>query len=180
MTEIWKDIQGYEGKYQISNLGKVKSLARLVKNRGNGFKPIGEVILRSRIDEDGYYRVALCRDCKYKVVGIHRLVAQYFIKNPYNKPLVCHKNGDCRDNRIENLYWGTVKDNSCDALRHGKINVGDKCNLSTLNEKQVRVIKHIQKRSPKFNQAWLGRMFGVNKETINAIFTSRNWKQVTI
>ena len=180
MEEVWKAIEGYEGLYQISNLGRIKSLARLVKGRPPGFKPIKERMMRCRPDKDGYLRVALCLNSNYKVIGLHQLLARHFVPNPNGNSLVCHKNGNNKDNRVENLYWGTIYDNAQDSLKHGTMAIGERSNLSTLNLKQVRVIKHIKNINPKVNQAFIGRVFGVKSATISAIYKGRNWKQVII
>jgi hypothetical protein len=99
---MWKDIEGYEGYYQISDIGEVKSLP---KEHRYGLKT--EKILKPKGDKDGYYRVSLCKNGKVKDFKIHRLVAINFIDNPINKPTVNHINGKRNDNRLENLEWAT-------------------------------------------------------------------------
>jgi len=111
MNEIWKDIKGYEGLYQVSNLGRVKSLDRMVKVYGKRKMKIDEKILKPAIKRDGYCTVTLLNQGKRKYSRIHRLVAQQFIKNDYNKPEVNHKNGIKTDNRLENLEWMTTQEN---------------------------------------------------------------------
>lgn len=103
--EIWKDIKGYEGLYQISNLGRVKSL-----RKQKGFYIREEVILKNRIDR-GYLKVTLSKDNKLKYISVHRLIAEAFIPNPENKSFIDHINGNRADNRIENLRWVTQKEN---------------------------------------------------------------------
>lgn len=98
--EIWKDIEGFEGKYQISSIGRVKSL-----------KYGKEKILKGGKDKDGYLFVNLYKDKKRKKIFIHRLVAQAFIPNPENKPEIDHINTIRTDNRVENLRWVTSSEN---------------------------------------------------------------------
>ena len=102
MEEIWKDIPEYEGLYQVSNLGNIKSL-----EKSKGWCKIKEKTLKLRIDKDGYYRVILSKNSKPKMFLVHRLVAQAFIPNPNNLPEINHKNEIKTDNRVENLEWCT-------------------------------------------------------------------------
>ena len=101
--EIWRDIVGYEGLYQVSNLGMVKSL----NYRGSK----KEKVLSLNRERTGYERVKLCKEGQHKVERIHKLVAMAFIPNPENKPCIDHINTDRSDNRVENLRWVTHKEN---------------------------------------------------------------------
>ena len=97
--EIWKDIKGYEGLYQISNKGRVKSL---------NYRRTGkEKILISSDDGKGYLCVKLCKNNKIKNHKIHRLVAQAFLPNPDNLPEVNHQDTNTSNNCVENLEWCT-------------------------------------------------------------------------
>ena len=100
--EIWKDIEGYEGLYQVSSLGRVK---RLYKNDK-------EKILKLMSDRYGYLRVNLYKEGKRKQSKVHRLVAKAFIPNLDNKSQVNHRDEDKTKNRVENLEWATSKENS--------------------------------------------------------------------
>ena len=110
-NEIWKDIKGFEGLYQISNYGRVKSLARYrISYSKKVYVP--EIIRRNGYDKNGYQILPLNKDSKKYVRKIHRLVAEHFIDNPENKPCVDHINCKVSDNRVTNLRWVTVIENN--------------------------------------------------------------------
>lgn len=102
MEEVWKDIVGFEGKYQVSNLGRVKSFAL-------GFPKI----LKGKVQKNGYllYNLSVSKNNIVYKKG-HRLVAEYFIPNPDNKPYVNHIDGDKTNNHIDNLEWCTPAENN--------------------------------------------------------------------
>jgi hypothetical protein len=119
MNEVWKDIKGYENLYQISSMGRVKSLERIMEYYRNGKKQtmrIPETILTPIIDNNGYSRVTLFRNSKRKMVFIHRLVGEAFIPNPENKPCIDHINTIRDDNRVENLRFCTYSENNLNPL----------------------------------------------------------------
>lgn len=119
MIEQWRDIQDYEGLYQISNLGRVKSCERICKT-GNG---LGEHLLPEKLLKlslvKGYLQIALHKEGKYKYYKVHRLVAQTFIPNPDNKEQVNHIDGNKQNNCIDNLEWVTGKENMLHASKNG-------------------------------------------------------------
>ena len=115
--EIWKDIQGYEGFYQVSNLGRVKSLERDIYYPNGTVHHLKEKILVKRIDKQGYAIVSPCLNGKDKTMKVHRLVAMAFIPNPENKPQVNHKDEVKTNNAVDNLEW-------CDAFYN--VNYGTK------------------------------------------------------
>ena len=104
MDEIWKDIEGYEGLYQVSNVGRVKSLPRLNLCVDKTYIRKGKV-LKGLSDKNGYLYVLLSKGGVQRKFLIHRLVAKHFIQNPQNFPQVNHKNEIVDDNRLENLEW---------------------------------------------------------------------------
>ncbi len=112
MKEIWKDIEGYDGRYQVSNLGYVRRVH--IYRYSEPFK-----VLAIRKARNGYLRVGLCNNSKVKFVSIHRLVAETFIPNPNNYSCVNHIDGNKENNRCDNLEWCTHSYNNKEAYRLG-------------------------------------------------------------
>jgi hypothetical protein len=109
--EKWKDIVGYVGYYQISNLGRVKSIERFI-TASNGFdRLINGCILKSQII-GGYFTVTLCINHTQKMYKVHRLLAEYFIPNPLNLPHVNHVDNDQLNNDLSNLEWVSIRENN--------------------------------------------------------------------
>lgn len=113
MNEIWKDIKGFEGIYQVSCQGNVKSVSRK-RRHGRGFLVQKEIILKLGLTHQGYQRVSLGTKKSNKV---HRLVAEAFIPNPDNKPYVNHKDGNKANNHIDYLEWVTPLENNLHCYR---------------------------------------------------------------
>lgn len=109
--EIWKDIEGYEGYFKISNLGRVMAIERYVK-QGNGLRYCKEMIVPHHLNPFCYPCVTLCKEKKSKEHPVHRLIMEAFVPNPENKPHIDHINTDKTDFRISNLRWVTPKENA--------------------------------------------------------------------
>ena len=105
MEEIWKDKKNYEGLYQVSNLGRAKSLDRYIKGKGHSLQLKKGRILKPMKDNNGYLKVRLCNGEKSKTFNLHRLVAEAFIDNPDNLPYVNHKDENKTNNVVTNLEW---------------------------------------------------------------------------
>lgn len=120
--EEWRHIRGFEGVYQVSNLGRVRSLDRVSVFHQSGRKVSRPIKgkLREPADRLGYETVHLNREGKPKAMQVHRLVAEAFLPNPENLPFVLHWDDDRKNNRADNLRWGSASDNSFDAVRNGR------------------------------------------------------------
>ncbi len=105
MQEIWKDVVGYEGIYQVSSLGNLKSCDMYVLARNGKRRKVKGKILKKRYMPNGYVQYVLCKDGVKKYFYAHRLVATAFISNENNLPQVNHKNEDKKDNNVDNLEW---------------------------------------------------------------------------
>ncbi len=123
--EIWKDIKGYEGLYQISNYGRVKSIPRTKKHSYNGIAHLKEKILKP-IYINGYQRVSLCKNSKATYMFVHKLVANAFIKNPNNYPEINHIDENKANNIYNNLEWCTHSYNINYGTRNERVSQKEK------------------------------------------------------
>lgn len=119
IREIWRDVAGYEGYYQVSTVGRVRSLDRIVMRANNSPMLRKGVMLTPQKDRDGYLLVGLKRGGKEYKAKVHRLVAEAFIPNYDNKPIVNHLDGDKGNNAVNNLEWCTDRENSHHARATG-------------------------------------------------------------
>lgn len=174
MTEEWRDIKGYEGIYQVSNLGNIKALKRKRKN-GLVYK---EHLMKSYDARGGYKRIMLCDDSMNKNrFMVHRLVAMAFIENPNNLPQINHKDENPKNNNVENLEWCTCKYNQNYGGRIERVS-GENNSQHKLTEQQVREIRKTYiPHSKDFNQEKLASKYGVTRRVVHDIIYRHKWKR---
>ena len=130
IEEIWKDVVGYEGLYQVSNLGRIKSLNRYIKTKNNSILHVNEKILKQTIKYGAGKlprpQVNLCKNCKNNSLLVSRIVAKAFLPNPDNLPQVNHKDENPSNNNVNNLEWCTEEYNH---------------NYGTRNERQAKSLQ---------------------------------------
>ena len=129
MNEIWKPIKDYEGLYEVSNLGRVKSL---------NYKRTGKEKILKNSERNGYLVVSLVKNGKLKQFYVHKLVAEAFILNPENKPCIDHINTIRNDNRIENLRWVTYKENMNNELTKEKLSGENNYNYGKPRSEEIK------------------------------------------
>lgn len=178
MIEVWKQIPGYKHRYAVSSLGRVRSLRRRV-TRGPGISGfIQERILKQSLDKDGYRRVSLSRGPPrtIRTFTVHILMLLAF-KGPRPKGFHgCHRDTDQSNNRLSNLRYATVADNSKDSKQKGKHAHGIKHGCAKLTEKDVLEIRLRFASGEKKNP--LGRDYNVHAKQITHIVTRAQWAHI--
>lgn len=147
MSEEWRAIDGFEGLYEVSNFGNVKALDRYILNNG-GMQHRKERILKPHTQKSGHLVVVLCKDGKTYPRTIHRLVADAFIPNPENKPVVDHIDTNPANNNVGNLRWVTVQENCMNPLtriHNSESKKGHKCYLKHHSEETKRKLSEQRK-----------------------------------
>lgn len=179
-TEEWRGVVGYEGIYEVSNLGRVRSLDRIITQENYKRMRRGR-ILRQRYIFPGAATVFLSKEGKVKSRNVGRLVAIAFILNPVNKREVNHIDGNRNNNNMLNLEWVTPKENIFHAVRTGLIKSGSDSYRSKLTEDIVKVIrKEYQKSYTKsvFSMGFFAKKYSVSKGTIQDLLSRKTWKQI--
>lgn len=178
--EIWKDVKGFEGSYQINNFGIVRSLSRIRIVSPRGYKQSmlkkGQ-ILKPSLDRYGYPQINLSSpQSKPTTYKIHRLVAEAFIPNAENKPCINHINGIKTDNKVNNLEWVTHSENNKHAYNIGLSDAkGVKSGRAKLTNEKVYAIKY---KMIGFTNKKLGEIFCIDNSHIGAIKNGKAWPHI--
>lgn len=168
--EVWKDIKEYEGIYQVSNFGNVKSL-------GNSFSR-KERFLKLSPQSKGYLTVVLQKNATRKMVLVHRLVAEHFVDNNQSKPQVNHINGDKTCNIVENLEWVSHRENLDHAIKNNLTLKGEENRNSKLKDIDVVKIHSLLQKGTTTKE--LSESYNVSYSTIDSIKTNRYWKHLNL
>lgn len=171
IKEQWNPIEGFEGKYEISNLGRVKSLARY-----HGCLYKSDRILSPGVKQNGYLKVGLYEDYKCKNCYIHRLVLSHFNRKPNKNEECNHKDGNKKNNYIDNLEWCTSSENKIHRSKNLKIHCEEKHEVSKLTVEKVKKIRKMRKLGKSYYE--MAKNYDVNASTIRDVCLFNTWKYI--
>lgn len=171
--EEWRDIPGWEDRYQVSDKGNVRSKKRKIIQHGSE-RTVGGNIIAQNPNQGGRLLVNLWIGKEIHRMQAHRLVLFAF-EGPCPKGMeCCHNNGDHTDNRRENLRWDTPSNNQMDRVLHGTSNRGERCGTHKLKEAEVQLIRRLLK-AEILSQYKIAKMFKVSRSTIEMIKHKKRW-----
>lgn len=175
MTEIWKDIEGWEGSYQVSDCGRVRSLDRMVESSNGRFRRFEGQVLRLQTNTNGYLYIGLHGAGRHVGAAVHRLVLQAF-GGPAPEGHECnHKDGDKSNSRIENLEWSTKSDNQRHAYANGLASQkGEANNQAKLSPEIVEALRKVYALG-QHTLDQVGLMFGVSGGNVGYIVRGDTW-----
>lgn len=179
MKEVWAGVTGYEGLYQVSTFGRVRSLDRVVRTNRN--EPGGNKRVRGRIMAQTikknrntiYFTVKLAKEGHHRSRTVHRLVAKEFVAGDHSLNVLHGPQGPTI-NTPDNLRWGTQQDNCDDMARDGTRLFGELNPNSTLTEKKVVRIRQLFS-SGKHTVTGLAKLFNLRKQLVSSVITRRTW-----
>lgn len=175
--ERWLPVVGYEGLYEVSDMGRVKSVARVIQRKGGRVNPIPEKILKPVMCRR-YPGVSLYRaGSQLKTPTIHTLVMTAFVGPCPEGMQVAHNNGDRTDNRLENLRYATPLENSGDKFEHGTVLRGEQFSFAKMTEQTVLEIRRLYETG-KFSQQSLADKFGINQTNVSQIVRRKTWTHI--
>lgn len=177
-SKVWKNVKGFEGFYQVSNEGDVRSLDRLIDGGGTQNKrKLKGVLLKGGVSNSGYVKFTLTNSGKMKYYSGHRLVALNFIPNPNNYEQVNHIDGDKLNNNVNNLEWCDSFYNMKHAEDLGLVNnKGTNSPNNKYSEAQIIEVKKLLQEG--YSSVKIARMTGVNRTTVYRVRTKKQWKHL--
>lgn len=167
-AEDWRPIAGYEKRYEVSSLGRVRRLYT-----DDGGSRCNHLVLKPAPRGNGYLCVGLHLAGKQRTHSVHRLVASAFMGAPPTGTQCCHIDGDRENNAVSNLRWGTRSSNEADKVRHGRHNRGERHGSSRLTTAQVLSI-----RKDMRSQCTISAEHGIAQSTVSQIQSRKRWRHV--
>ena len=175
--EVWRDVPGYEGLYQVSTLGRVKSVPKAVRY-GFNFRYVRAKILKPRPDEAGYLQVVLCKGKTHRQFMVHRLVLEAFVGPcPEGMEGCHHPDNDITNCKLTNLRWDTHKANCADKEQAGTVRRGEDHKMAKLTEAQVREIRD-KYATGEFSQDQLAKEYGISPYSISLVVRKKTWRHI--
>jgi hypothetical protein len=176
MNETWKTVPGYDGLYEVSDHGRIRSLDRVVKNGGESAYWRDGKMLSAPVGKTGYRGVQLCREGKRKNVRVHRAVLEAFVGPCPDGMEACHGDGDRLNNHLSNLRWDTRKANHADKSKHGSQS-GERNHRSRLTrDGALDIMKRI--RHGQTHRS-IASDIGMSPAAVSAVASGRTWSHVT-
>jgi len=173
--EIWKDIPGYEGLYQASDFGNIKSLSRKIKCKNGKLVLFHGKNITPYINNTGYYKVRLHKKNISKTDYVHRIIMKTFKENKNFH--VNHMDNNPLNNNINNLEWCTQKENVNHAMKLNLFPKAEKNGMAKLTNEDVIIIKKLK---GKLKQTTIALLYGVDKTCINQIMKGKTWKSIEV
>ena len=180
IAEEWRPVPGAEGRYEISNLGRVKSLQRIVccgiRQGKPAYRTVPERILKIGFDVDGYAQVLMAQTAgdKFKTTKVHQLVALAFLGPRPEGEWVLHGPNGKKDNSVQNLYYGTPARNVDDKWRDGTVIIGEKHHKAKLNEADVIDIRRLYGQG--LTQKEIAARYNIGRTAVGKIISKQNWR----
>jgi NUMOD4 motif-containing protein/HNH endonuclease len=178
-TERWLPVVGYEGRYEVSDLGRVRSLDRLtVASNGRRARVLGR-ILRPAPDRKGYLQLQILPASAGRRSGtrkVHHLVLEAFVGPSLGRE-TRHLDGARGNNSLENLSWGTAEENTADKIRHGTMMRGEGHANSKLNAEAIKVIRHCARQGARHRV--LAGLYRVSRATVSMVALGKRWAAQT-
>lgn len=173
--ETWKPVVGFEGLYEVSDLGRVRSLDRLTNAKCGSLATRKGRVLVPQVAPNGYLKVSLTAGSVRVQRNIHVLVCQSFIGVREVSAHVRHLNGDQKDNRLSNLMYGSAKENAEDKIRHGTVLLGEKAPRATISDFTAVLISEALRSKPN---AVVAREFNVSPTVVYGIKTKKTFRHL--
>lgn len=176
-AETWRPVPGFEGLYEVSDLGRVRSMARMVRTKDGRSLPVGGRILRLHPNRKGYPNIALYRAGRGYQREVHRLVCRVFHGEPPAGHQAAHEDGVRSNCRADNLSWKTISANSNDRRRHGTMLSGEAAPRAKLTAEQARDI--CREANAGGSPTAIARRYAVNETAVRKIRDGRLWAEET-